>query len=60
MLSLIMLQLFERTMLSEALDFVKEYIDLLNQSLNAVGGRLTGAQKAWERWSGGNTTRWGN
>src|SRR3989337_4538734 len=34
-------------MLSEALDFVKLYIDLLNQSLNSVGGRLTKTQRAW-------------
>jgi len=34
-------------MLSEALDFVESYIDLLSQSLNAVGGRLTKTQKAW-------------
>lgn len=34
-------------MLSEALDFVKSYIDLLNQSLEQVGGHLTKIQKAW-------------
>src|SRR5437867_3462685 len=34
-------------MLSEALDFVRLYIDLLNQSLGTLGGRLTKTQKAW-------------
>lgn len=34
-------------MLANALDFIKFYIDLLNESLKDVGGSLTKAQKAW-------------
>lgn len=34
-------------MLTEALDFVKSYLDGLDDSLKTVGGRLTKAQKAW-------------
>jgi hypothetical protein len=34
-------------MLTEALDFVKSYLDNLDDSLKAVGGRLTRTQKAW-------------
>jgi hypothetical protein len=30
---------------SEALDFIKSYMDLLNQSLEQVGGHLTKTQK---------------
>ena len=34
-------------MINEALDFIKSYIDLLNESLKGVGGSLTKLQKAW-------------
>jgi hypothetical protein len=34
-------------MLSDSLDFIKLYIDLLNESLKEVGGSLTKCQKAW-------------
>lgn len=34
-------------MLTRALDFVNNYLDLLDGSLKEVGGRLTKAQKAW-------------
>jgi DDE superfamily endonuclease len=34
-------------MITDALDFIKSYIDLLNESLKGVGGSLTKLQKAW-------------
>lgn len=34
-------------MLKKALDFIRLYIDLLNESLKGVGGSLTKSQKAW-------------
>jgi len=34
-------------MLENALDFIKSYIDLLNESLKDVDGKLTKSQKAW-------------
>lgn len=34
-------------MLSESLPFVKTYLELLDQSLNTLGGRLTKTQKFW-------------
>ena len=34
-------------MIANALDFIREYIDLLNDSLKGVGGSLTKSQKAW-------------
>jgi hypothetical protein len=34
-------------MIKEALDFIKLYIDLLDESLKGVGGSLTKSQKAW-------------
>jgi hypothetical protein len=34
-------------MLNNALDFIRLYIDLLNESLKGVGGSLTKSQKAW-------------
>ena len=35
------------SMLTEALDFVRFYLDSLDESLKAIGGRLTKTQKAW-------------
>ena len=34
-------------MITDSLDFIKSYIDLLNESLKGVGGSLTKLQKAW-------------
>lgn len=34
-------------MIADALGFIKQYIDLLNDSLKGVGGSLTKSQKAW-------------
>jgi hypothetical protein len=34
-------------MIKDALDFIKLYIDLLDESLKGVGGSLTKCQKAW-------------
>ena len=34
-------------MLKNALDFIRLYIDLLNESLKGIGGSLTKSQKAW-------------
>ena len=34
-------------MLANALDFIRFYIDLLNESLKEIGGSLTKSQKAW-------------
>ncbi len=34
-------------MLKDSLDFIKLYIDSLNESLKEVGGSLTKPQKAW-------------
>ena len=34
-------------MLTEALDFVKSYLDGLDDSLKTIGGRFTKTQKAW-------------
>ncbi len=34
-------------MLTESLDFVKVYLDRLDDALKTIGGRLTRAQKAW-------------
>ena len=34
-------------MIAKAVDFVRQYIDLLNDSLKGVGGSLTKSQKAW-------------
>jgi hypothetical protein len=34
-------------MIDNALDFARQYIDLLNDSLKGVGGSLTKSQRAW-------------
>ena len=34
-------------MIANALDFIRTFIDLLDESLKGVGGRLTKSQKAW-------------
>ena len=34
-------------MIANALDFIRTYIEYLNESLKEVGGSLTKSQKAW-------------